>query len=177
MGTADNNDRSLMSTILANSKSYRAQGRVQSAECVCNNSSSLADVFFGKPKGESLIAYIRAPNQEEINRRWQEIDQHSKSHSYKIVQLFTDTGDRPSFGLQSALEALEYVDGLISCEMQMFIKDNGDRIRELRPFIHHFFCLHGKHLITIFDGIDTSTYFGQENAIELMCQTKAGFET
>jgi len=179
MGTVDNdnNDRSLMATILANSKSYRPHGRTQSANCICSTSSSLADVFFGKPKTESLIAYIRSPNHDHVDNHWREIANYCQKHSYKVVHLFTDIGDRPSFGLQSAFDALEVVDGLISCDMTMFIKDNGDRVRELRPFIHHFFCLYEKHLITIFDGIDTSTSFGQENAIELMCQTKQGFDT
>lgn len=179
MGTVDNDntDRSLLATILANSKSYRPQGRAQSAKCICNSSGSLADLFFGKPKTETLIAYIRSPNQDHVNDHWAEIARYCKSRSYNVVHLFTDIGDRPSFGLQSAFDALEIVDGLISCDMTMFIKDNSDRIRELRPFIHHFFCLNEKHLITIFDGIDTSTSFGQENAIELMCQTKLGFET
>lgn len=176
MSTADNNEHSLMSTILANRRNQGTHGRVQPAKCVCNT-GSLTDVFFGKPKGQSLIAYIRSTNQKHIDRHWQQIDQYCQNHTYNVVHLFTDIGDRPSFGLQSAFDALEVVDGLISCEMTMFIKDNSDRIRELRPFIHHFFCLHEKHLITILDGIDTGNSFGQENAIEMMYQTKSGFDT
>jgi len=90
--------------------------------------------------------------------------------------VFSDVCDHPSFGFKAAIDALENADGLISVDLNQFASSHGDRVRELRPLIHHFFCLGGKHLITINDGVDTSTHAGQQNAMDSICTTKGGFE-
>ncbi|HEY9732545.1 MAG TPA: recombinase family protein [Drouetiella sp.] len=174
MSSTDNKNESLRSTFYDTRKVY--DPRPREGGCLCVNAPK-ADWYRGKPKGESLIAYVRAAKDADVEGYIKEINRYCQEHSYKIADVFTDVGDQPSFGLQAAFDALEHADGLISCEMNMFIKHNADRIRELRPFIHHFFCLRDKHLITIVDGIDTGSSFGQENAIQMICETKAGFDT
>ncbi len=177
MSNNDNNDHSLMSSLSDQNSTYSPHGRKKKPSCFCNTARSLRDQYHGKPKSESLVAYIRASKHSDIPKYRQEIEDYCKQHSYKITEVCIDEGDQPSFGLQEAFDALQHADGLISCQIGMFIKAHGDRTRELRPFIHHFFCMRDKHLITIMDGIDTGSSFGQENAINLICETKLGFET
>jgi hypothetical protein len=177
VSSIDNKKDPLMSTFYETRKVYDPILREGHTNCLCVPPPKAADWLRGKPKGETLVAYIRAGKEEDIHGYLKEINRYCKQHSYQIADAFTDVGDIPSFGLQAAFDALEHADGLISLEINMFIKHNADRTRELRPFIHHFFCMRDKHLITIVDGIDTGTSFGQENAISMICETKAGFET
>lgn len=177
VSNSDNNNHSLMATFFETRKTYDPYPREHKATCLCETSTKPAHARNPLANGESLIAYIRAPRQSDVQEHLDDIERYCKKNSYQIAHVFTDIGDHPSFGLQAAFDGLENADGLISCNMNMFVKQDGDRIRELRPFIHHFFCLREKHLITITDGIDTGSSFGQENAIALINQTKAGFET
>jgi hypothetical protein len=166
-----------MATFFDTRKTYDPYPKEHRAKCVCDNAPKPAFTRTPMDSGETLVAYIRASKRSDLPEYLREIERYCQKNSYQIAHVFTDVGDRPSFGLQAAFDALENADGLISCNMNMFVKQDGDRIRELRPFIHHFFCLREKHLITVTDGIDTGSSFGQENAIALMSQTKAGFET
>lgn len=170
-------NESLMSTLLKNREIYSPNSMYAPNKCLCGNDFGSTAQKRKEPKGERLVAYIRATNEVDIEKFLLEIQKYCTEHSYQIVQIFTDLTDHPSFGLQAALTALENADGLISCDINMFVNQQADRVRELRPFIHQFFCLDAKHLITIVDGIDTGTVLGQENAITLMCESKDGFYT
>lgn len=177
MNENDNDNYSLMSTIFDTRTTYEAFPKEPDSRCICEPSENKFEVNCHAPKKEKLIAYIRAVREQDLEPHLREILQYCERRGYRVAQVFTDVGDHPSFGLQAAFSALDNSDGLISGDVNMFIKQGGDKIRELRPFIHHFFCLRQKHLITICDGIDTGTSMGQENAIALICQPKAGFET
>jgi hypothetical protein len=48
-------------------------------------------------------------------------------------------------------------------------------MRELRPFIHHFFCASQKHLVTIEEGLDSGSPGGQAAMLELVNQNKEAF--
>ncbi len=146
--------------------------------CMCTEkTNSLASYYLNRERKERLIAYVRVPHEEQIDEKVETIRQYCVDNGYKISEIFSDVGDHPSFGFQAALDALENADGLISLDLNQFVATKADRIRELRPLIHHFFCRGGKHLITIAEGLDTGTELGQQNAIDLVSETKVGFET
>ncbi len=146
--------------------------------CMCTEKgNSLASYYLNRARKEKLVAYVRVPHEEQIDEKVELIRQYCIDNGYQIIEVFSDVDDHPSFGFKAALDALENCDGLISLDLNQFVATKGDRIRELRPLIHHFFCRGGKHLITIAEGLDTGTEIGQQNAIELVSQTKGGFET
>lgn len=146
--------------------------------CMCTEKeNSLASYYLNRGKRENLVAYLRVPNAEQIDEKVESIKQYCLDNGYRIMEIFSDVGDHPSFGFKAALDAMENADGLISLDLNQFVATKGDRIRELRPLIHHFFCRGGKHLITIAEGLDTGTELGQQNAIELVSENKVGFET
>lgn len=148
------------------------------SSCMCTeNDKSIAGSLLNRSGREKLIAYIRVLTNDEVTDKLELIQAYCLKNGYKITDVFTDICDHPSFGFKAALDAMEHTDGLISFDLNMFVREDGDRMRELRPFIHHFFCIGGKHLITIADGIDTGTLQGQESAIEAISQVKDGFET
>lgn len=175
----DTETQSLMEHLLKgrNTAYSRARSEEEILErCLCTEKSH-ASCFLNNGRKERLVAYVRANTQAALDAKIEHIKTYCLNHGYQILEIFADVSDHPSFGFKAALDALESVDGLISIDLNQFVSNHGDRLRELRPLIHHFFCYGGKHLITIDDGIDTGTQVGQQNAIELISQTSAGFET
>src|SRR5262249_58566321 len=86
-------------------------------------------------------------------------------NGYRIARVVQDLG-RPAAGLTGALEALNQATALIAVDLERFVEHSDDRIRDLRPFVHHFFCHTNKHLITINEGIDTRSSAGQAIALD-----------
>ncbi len=146
--------------------------------CMCTTKGdSLTNYYLNRNRKERLVAYVRVLHEEDTAEKVEQVRDYCRDNGYQIVDIFSDVGDHPSFGFRAALDALENADGLISLDLNQFVGFKGDRIRELRPLIHHFFCGGGKHLITIAEGLDTGTQLGQQNAIDLVSETKVGFET
>lgn len=146
--------------------------------CMCTEKkNSIASYYLNRSRKEHLVVYVRVSDETMIDEKVSLIRDYCKEFGYQIADIFTDVADHPSFGFKAALDAMENADGLITVDLNQFVSVNGDRIRELRPLIHHFFCRGGKHLITINDGIDTGTELGQQNAIDLVSDTRVGFET
>ncbi len=125
----------------------------------------------------SLVAYIRL-DQNQLPRDDQEqmLRTYCVQHGFKLEDVFIDKG-KPSYGLRDALQSVEQFDGLIAVDLDCFVEHEGDRLRDLRPFIHHFFCRKDKHLITIQEGIDTGYPAGQRAAVDFLEQIKDGFNT
>jgi hypothetical protein len=147
-------------------------------KCICKEKeSSIASYYLNRNRKEKLVAYVRASQEEDLANRLESVEKYCLDNGYQIVEVFTDISDHPSYGFKAAFEAMKHADGLISFDLDQFVGLHADRIRELRPFMHHFFCLGGKHLITVSDGIDTGTMEGQENAIALITETHEGFNT
>lgn len=65
--------------------------------------------------------------------------------------------------------------GLIALNLQTFVENSEDRLRDLRPFVHHFFCSGSKDLITIEEGINTATPQGQMAADSAVSSSKDAF--
>lgn len=175
----DTETQSLMEHLLKGRTAHYSRGRSEGEileRCLCTEKDNACS-YLNTGRKERLVAYVRAGEQAAIDAKINIINSYCQNHSYQLSEIFADVSDHPSFGFKSALDALESADGLISIDLNQFVSNHGDRIRELRPLIHHFFCYGGKHLITIEDGIDTGTELGQQNAIELISQTRSGFET
>lgn len=123
-------------------------------------------------KKQNLIGYVRALNVETATQKVALLKQYCSENGYRLLHVKVEVGPRPSFELAAALDDLAEADGLIATDLDQFFPPTPDRLRELKPFVHHFFCSHAKHLITIEDGIDTGTVVGQENALELIAKVK-----
>lgn len=146
--------------------------------CLCTEkSNSITSYYLNRSRKEKLVVYVRVVEESLLEENVELIKTYCQELGYQIAEIFTDVSDHPSFGFKAALDAMENADGLISVDLNQFVSSHGDRIRELRPLIHHFFCRGGKHLITINDGIDTGTEIGQQNAIDIISETKVGFDT
>jgi hypothetical protein len=155
----------------------RCVPKIEQDQCGCHKLSNkrttqLLHKFAKTPHGVSLVAYVRT-NGSKLNRDEQMhlMQEYCLEHNYQIIKTFEDTG-KPSFGLEEALETLGRVDGLIAVDIDRFVEHPRDRLRDLRPFVHHFFCHTNKHLITIREGIDTGSLSGQSSAVELITQPK-----
>lgn len=145
---------------------------------LCQPSKSLKTAFKSKGRGHqktSVIAYMRlGGNQLSKDEQLRTIKYYCEEHDLELADVFSDQ-DKPSYGLQEALREVENHDALIAVNLNSFVEHDQDRIRDLRPFIHHFFCRRHKHLIAIQEGIDTGTPSGQQAAIDLSSQVKETF--
>jgi hypothetical protein len=127
-----------------------------------------------KPEhGLKLIAYIR-PGVHDVPHQLAAIEKYRNEHNIEIIGVFKDL-DKPSLGLRDALENMVHCDGLIATDPNRFVCNQTDRMRELRPFIHHFFCASQKHLVTIEEGLDSGSPGGQAAMLELVNQNKEAF--
>lgn len=127
--------------------------------------------------GPMLVAYVRIAgdlaSQEEQTTM---INDHCIENGYRVAQFFVDTG-KPSYALQEALQAMKTRHGLIAVNLQAFVENSEDRLRDLRPFVHHFFCAGSKDLITVEEGINTATSQGQIAADDAVAATCDSFHT
>jgi len=124
-----------------------------------------------------LVAYLRVAgdlsSQEEQTTT---INDYCVNNGYRIAKFFVDTG-KPSYALNEALQAMKEHHGLIAVNLQTFVENNEDRLRDLRPFVHHFFCSGNKDLITVEEGIDTATPQGQIAADDAVSSSEGAFHT
>jgi len=124
------------------------------------------------PRQRGLIAYLRAGGASlGIEAQRKVIGDYCHDNEYYVKETFIDNG-RPGAGLQGAIKALDDADGLIASDLNRFVVHHDDRLRDLRPFVHHFFCHPAKHLITVEEGVDTGSTVGQANVVTVMNQLK-----
>ncbi len=122
-----------------------------------------------------LIAYVRTSTaSDDLNQQLALIGDYCAVHGYHITKVFKDEGI-PSSGLREALDSLDEAAGIIAVDLNRFVAHSSDRLRELRPLIHHFFCQSTKHLITVKEGIDTRSPGGQLAALDLIADNRDGF--
>lgn len=120
----------------------------------------------------SLIAYLRSSEEAgDAEKQLETIEAYCAHHGFRLKNIFKDEG-APSVGLTRALDALNGADGLIAVDLDRFVEHEGDKTRDLRPFVHEFLSLGSKHLITIKEGIDTGSAGGQASAIEFINQPR-----
>lgn len=123
-------------------------------------------------KKENLVGYIRADDETVAAAKAISIKDFCEKNNYSLQQIYLDLGDKPSYEMTAAMNDLEIADGIIATDINQFIAPSLDKMRDIRPFVHHFFCTGAKHLITIEDGIDTGTAHGQSAAMDLLSQVK-----
>ncbi len=120
-----------------------------------------------------LVAYIRTdwepPSKEE---QLNAINEFCRKHDYVLDSIYEDFGSKPGYGLADALARLDRVGGIVAFDLDRFVHNSADRLRDLKPFIHDFFCSTNKHLLTVKEGINTATPGGQRAAIEFISSTK-----
>ena len=117
-----------------------------------------------------LLAYVR-PGVHDVPAQLAMIEKYRNEHNCEIVGVYIDD-EKPSLGLRDALNSMAQCDGIIACDLNRFVCHPEDRMRELRPFIHHFFCNTQKHLICIEEGVDSGSPGGQAAMQELVNQNK-----
>jgi hypothetical protein len=151
--------------------------RVHFQNCRCSALSNpwLRNKLRLKPRTSSLIAYARTTQSSQtVEEQLAILEKYCHKHGYHISRVFVDTGG-PGAGLQQALESLNEAAGLIAVDTDRFVADSVDRLRALRPLVHHFLCHTDKHLITVEEGIDTHSPAGQIVALELLTDSKDCF--
>ncbi len=142
----------------------------ESCRCLLTQSHGLRTSFVHPSHQTRLVGYIRTGfDDADAARQLDLIEKYCSEHDYCLTNIFVDQG-KPSFGLSRALQELRNAQGLIALDLSRFVDDTGDRLRDLRPFVHHFFCNPNKHLITLNEGIDTGTIAGQMSAVEVLKQ-------
>lgn len=124
------------------------------------------------PRQRGLVAYLRTTDDGiSIDEQKKLIDEFCQGKDYYIAATFREQG-KPGPALRDAMHACDHNDGLIAIDLNRFVEHPSDRLRDLRPFVHHFFCHSSKHLIAIEEGIDTGSTLGQANAIAVLNHVK-----
>lgn len=118
-----------------------------------------------------FLCYIRATECKPASEQRGLIERFCKERGLRLVGEFIDK-EVPGSALSQALKGMSEADGIIVSDLNRFVEHSGHRNRELRPVLHHFMADHTKHLISIAEGIDTSTVSGQQIAMESINQLK-----
>lgn len=141
-------------------------------ECAkpCPNKVSFFDKMHHRGRSLNLIAYVRACESEAAQQQLAKIQQFCADRGHHIVQVFDHDTMTPERGLREALDALNFADGMIVCDLTRLVKHHGDPLRELGPIVHHYFFHEPKHLISISECIDTTSIEGQEQLVEILKQ-------
>ncbi|HEY9784725.1 MAG TPA: recombinase family protein [Candidatus Obscuribacterales bacterium] len=115
-----------------------------------------------------LIAYVRgAGDPESLDEQCQRLAAYCSLHGHTIVEMYRDPSGT---ALHYALNELYRADGLLVCDLSEMVQHHGDPLRDLMPLVHDEFFHNGKHLISLKEGIDTSTFSGQEQLIAYLNQ-------
>ncbi len=147
-------------------------------KCSCSN---LKNPWFKHVSKEvhrpaKVVAYVRTDAPEPaLERQVQTIDGYCRENNFELVRVFKDDGPAPGMGLSDALNSLSAVDGLIAVDLERFVQHHDDRVMDLRPLLHQFFCTNKKYLITISEGINTSSAEGQKTAMQYIASEKENF--
>jgi hypothetical protein len=113
-----------------------------------------------------LIGYIRTGQTEVTADQQRRINQEfCHAHNNQLIGFSETDRDKPCFGLQGVLQALNHVDGIIALDLDRFVHHAEDRLYELRPFLQNL-LRSKKVLITIADGIETISASGQKAILE-----------
>lgn len=125
----------------------------------------------------NVVAYLRAESDVHIIEQQQVLRQFCQKNGYKIVGEFVDRSTRPELGLDNAVKALGNADAIIVSDLERLVTHHEMRWRDLRPLLHQFACEHGKHLISVAEGINTGSPGGQRSLIEIITQHKDADES
>ena len=142
-------------------------------KCRCNVLQNPWTNHSTPSKFTKIIAYIRTDHDAPSHSEQLElIQQYCEKFGYVVVSIFEDQGEIPGQGLARALDAMKDVGGLIVSDLDRFVHSKSDRLRDLKPLLHEFFCSTQKHLLSVKEGINTDTPGGQQNVVELLSAVK-----
>lgn len=119
--------------------------------------------------GLKLVAYTRdggPSNSVEIQK--EKIEKYCKAHGYSISAYYTCQSADDAHPLNDAIGDLEKFGGLIVSDLSRLVGHHEDPLRDLAPLMHEQFFRSSKTLISVKEGIDTSTTWGQEAMIEFL---------
>ncbi len=122
-----------------------------------------------------LVAYTKyggETNTEEMQT--QRINDFCELHNYVAESRFNWNPKEPAMALHEALCELEHKDGLIVADLSRLVEHDGDPLRDLSPLVHGQFFHNAKHLISVKEGIDTSTTPGQQSLVEYLKELQIG---
>lgn len=145
-------------------------------QCLCRNEHQHW-LHAGKttPKHNRVVAYLREPEGAHSisnERQLALVEEFCKQHGYELVNVFRDHGSEPGPGLHAALDALSMADGLVALDLERFVHDHKDRLRDLKPLLHKFFCNTDRYLLTVLEGVNTRGTAGQQQAMEILSSVK-----
>lgn len=119
-----------------------------------------------------VVAYIRSYGGLSEEKQLAMIQTFCREYDYDLVNIFQEHSIEPGRALSDALNALDTADALIATDLERFVYNHNDRLRDLKPLIHNFFCHTNRYLLTICEGVDTSTPAGQASAVEMFSTMK-----
>lgn len=131
-------------------------------------SGSLSDEHANRTN-KKLVAYSRhggESNSVDIQR--ERIDSYCLTHGFSVVAHHTCQSEDDNLALQDAITDLEHCAGLIVSDISRLVKHHTDPLRDLAPLLHDSFFNNSKILISVKEGINTSTSAGQQALIEFM---------
>lgn len=166
----------LLSRLFPHPSFKQELGRLRSnrlhCECKgpCPTSPHLYELGHKGKRGLRLVAYIRSLDPETRKNQRKRIEDYCEKNGHQIVEMFDWDLARPGTALHDALLAIDTADGLIVSDLDRMIDHPDDPPRDLFPIFHHYFFHNTKHLISIHEGIDTGSVFGQEAMISYLNQ-------
>jgi len=123
--------------------------------------------------GLKLVAYTRdggPSNSTEM--QLEKIKKYCNAHAYSITAHHTCQSADETIPLNDAIMDLEKCGGLIVSDLSRLVRHHEDPLRDLAPLVHEQFFHASRTLISVKEGIDTSTSWGQEALIEFLNQLR-----
>lgn len=115
-----------------------------------------------------LIGYLRNGHAKfSVEEQKGIITDYCERRNYRLEGYTEADKNDLSYGWEECLEALQSCDGIITTDASCLVENEEDRLVKLRPLFKNFMDQH-KQLITILDGLDTSTADGQKYTIDLL---------
>lgn len=109
-----------------------------------------------------LVAYTKCGGEANpANAQLEAIHRYCLLHDYEIAYHMSWDENFPMMALNTALDALDFADGLIVSDLDRLIQHQDDPGRDLNPMIQDYFFQNRNYLISVKEGIDTSTIVGQ----------------
>lgn len=116
-----------------------------------------------------LVAYTKYGGETNTaEMQTQQINDYCAMHNYVAKCHYSWNSKEPAMALHEALCELEHMDGLIVADLSRLVEHHSDPLRDLQPLVHDHFFHNAKHLISVKEGIDTSTTPGQKCLIEYL---------
>lgn len=140
-------------------KARKNRERNEASQPIVSRSLSLHHRLGNMPR---LVAYTRYGGDENtVEMQLRAIKKYCGEHGYLVTEVYNFDPQYPAAELGKALNALFYADGLIVSDLNRLVDHHDDPARDLAPLVQEYFFHNNKHLVSIYEVIDTSTTNGQ----------------